>query len=261
MPFIPLGEITYGGRVTDFWDQRCLRTILRRFFSPATLDSGYKYSPSGVYYCPEEQFLQQYRDYIEELPITDNPEIFGMNSNANITFQTQESNYLVNTIIDIQPRVSSGGAGKSNDEIVYELAESILGKLPEKLDIEKAPRALFEPDSKDRLNSLTTVLQQEVDRYNRLLNIIKLSLANQMKAIKGLVVMDETLEKSESNASLLLHFYETRSSVHGIPEQPSTFHLDGRRLSIVEIARLVDKRSPSPLRFHSGKTHSSTITE
>lgn len=84
-----LGEITYGGRVTDFWDQRCLRTILRRFFSPPTLESGYKYSASGTYYCPEQQFLQQYRDYIEELPITDNPEIFGMNSNANITFQVR----------------------------------------------------------------------------------------------------------------------------------------------------------------------------
>ena len=114
--------------------------------------------------------------------------------------KTQESNYLVNTIIDIQPRVSSGGAGKPNDEIVYELAEAILAKLPEKLDIEKAPRSLFEPDAKERLNSLTTVLQQEVDRYNRLLNIIKLSLINQMKAIKGLVVMDETLEKSNASS-------------------------------------------------------------
>jgi hypothetical protein len=86
-----LGEITYGGRVTDFWDQRCLRTILRKFFSPDTLVSGYKYSPSGIYYCPERQFLQQYRDYIEELPLNDNPEIFGMNSNANITFQVKNS--------------------------------------------------------------------------------------------------------------------------------------------------------------------------
>ncbi|KAF7239972.1 Dynein heavy chain 6, axonemal [Varanus komodoensis] len=41
------GEITYGGRVTDAWDQRCLRTILRRFFSPETLKDEYKYSESG----------------------------------------------------------------------------------------------------------------------------------------------------------------------------------------------------------------------
>lgn len=43
------GEITYGGRVTDAWDQRCLRSILRRFFSPETLEEDYKYSESGKY--------------------------------------------------------------------------------------------------------------------------------------------------------------------------------------------------------------------
>ena len=40
-------QITYGGRVTDNWDQRCLRTILKRFFAPVTLETGYKYSQSG----------------------------------------------------------------------------------------------------------------------------------------------------------------------------------------------------------------------
>ncbi len=77
--------------------------------------------------------------------------------------------------MDVQPRVSSGGGGKSNDEIVYELADSILSKLPDKLDIDTAPQALFEPDSMGRLNSLTTVLQQECDRFNKLLRIIKVT--------------------------------------------------------------------------------------
>ncbi|KTF78385.1 hypothetical protein cypCar_00031471, partial [Cyprinus carpio] len=43
------GEITYGGRVTDAWDQRCLRTILKSFFSPATLEDSYTYSKSGAH--------------------------------------------------------------------------------------------------------------------------------------------------------------------------------------------------------------------
>ncbi|XP_068733846.1 dynein axonemal heavy chain 6-like [Montipora capricornis] len=30
-------QITYGGRVTDAWDQLCLTTILGRFFLPAIL--------------------------------------------------------------------------------------------------------------------------------------------------------------------------------------------------------------------------------
>ena len=41
-------QITYGGRVTDAWDQRCLTTILGRFFAPAILEDGYKFSESGT---------------------------------------------------------------------------------------------------------------------------------------------------------------------------------------------------------------------
>ena len=51
---------------------------------------------------------------------------------------------MINTILEVQPRLSSSGGGKSSDEIVYELAESILSKLPEKLDIDKSLPELFE---------------------------------------------------------------------------------------------------------------------
>lgn len=40
--------------------------------------------------------------------------------------------------------MASGGSGKTSDEIVYELAESILSKLPAALDMEKADKAMFE---------------------------------------------------------------------------------------------------------------------
>ena len=44
----------------------------------------------------------------------------------------------------MQPRLSSGGGAKSSDEIVYELADSILGKLMDKLDIDNAKAEMFE---------------------------------------------------------------------------------------------------------------------
>ena len=48
------------------------------------------------------------------------------------------------TVLDMQPRVSSGGSGQSNDEIVYDITESILAKLMDKLNIENANQAMFE---------------------------------------------------------------------------------------------------------------------
>ena len=89
--------------------------------------------------------------------------------------QSQETFTLITTILDVQPRLASAGGGKSNDDIVYELAESVLQKLPEKLDPDKALPELFEPNEKGIINSLSTVLLQEVDRFNKLLRVIKVS--------------------------------------------------------------------------------------
>ncbi|KAM5227834.1 dynein axonemal heavy chain 6 [Ctenodactylus gundi] len=189
------GEITYGGRVTDTWDQRCLRTVLKRFFSPETLEDDYKYSESGIYFAPLADSLQEFKDYIENLPLIDDPEIFGMHENANLVFQYKETNTLINTILEVQPRSSSGGEGKSNDEIVQELVSSILTRVPEKLEMEGASESLFVKDPQGRLNSLTTVLSQEVDRFNNLLKLIHTSLETLNKAIAGFVVMSEEMEK------------------------------------------------------------------
>ncbi|XP_068444624.1 dynein axonemal heavy chain 6 isoform X2 [Clinocottus analis] len=189
------GEITYGGRVTDAWDQRCLRTILKGFFSPQTLEPGYAYSASGIYYAPETEELEQYKKFIESLPIIDDPEVFGMHENANLAFQRQETMTLINTILDVNPRSSAQLGAKSNDDIVCELAESILTKLPECLDMDEAIESLFVRDRNDRLNSLTTVLGQEADRFNHLLSVLKMSLLTLQKAIAGLVVMSEEMDR------------------------------------------------------------------
>lgn len=59
-------------------------------------------------------------------------------------FQSQETNSLVHQILDIQPRMASSSGGKTSDEIVDELAVSILSKIPDKLDIDKALPEIFE---------------------------------------------------------------------------------------------------------------------
>ena len=58
--------------------------------------------------------------------------------------QTQETHSLVYQILDVQPRMASSSGGKTSDEIVNELADNILGKIPDKLDIDTALPEMFE---------------------------------------------------------------------------------------------------------------------
>lgn len=47
------------------------------------------------------------------------------------------------TLMEVHPRESSGSTEKSSDDIVYELAETILGKLPESIDADKCLPSLL----------------------------------------------------------------------------------------------------------------------
>jgi len=119
------GQINYGGRVTDDWDRILVMCILKRFFSVDTLEEGYTFSDSGKYFTPEFNELSEFKNFIDELPGTDDPEIFGLNPNANIVYMQQESGAMVDTILEIQPRVTGGGDGKSSDEIITELVNAL----------------------------------------------------------------------------------------------------------------------------------------
>eukprot|EP00741_Cyanophora_paradoxa_P000409 tig00000404_g400.t1 len=185
------GEINYGGRVTDDLDRRCLNAILEQYYTPAVLEEGCKFTPSGVYYAPEEAALGVYKKYIDELPYTDTVDIFGMHENANISFQRQETGKVIDTALSIQPRFSGTGGGKSNDDVVMELAIEILAKLPKSLDRAAGGENRF---SFEKMDSLTIVLGQEMDRFNRLLSTMKRSLEELQKAIKGLIVMTLQLD-------------------------------------------------------------------
>ncbi|XP_043489610.1 dynein axonemal heavy chain 6 [Polistes fuscatus] len=187
-------EITYGGRVTDFWDLRLLKTILDIFFSPKTLDIDYIYSASGIYYCPKYEKLKEYIDFIDIFPIVEDSEIFGMHENANIAYQMKETQFIINTILEAQPKESMVSDIKSTTDIAYEMADMIMDRIHLNIDSQLCHSSHFTVDAKGRIPSFTTVLLQEVDRYNKLLAKIHASMENLQRAIKGFVVMSEELE-------------------------------------------------------------------
>ena len=188
------GHINYGGRVTDDNDRRCLITVLEKYCNAEALKDGYKFSGSGLYYAPVDGSIDIYRDYIESWPLNDSPEIFGLHENANIKFQEQESMRVVETILSIQPRLATAAGGLSADEIVLEKAKELFESLPGLLIMSEGAKELFVRNEEGLIPSLSTVLVQEMEKFNRLLKKMKQSLVDLDLAIQGFIVMSEELD-------------------------------------------------------------------
>ncbi|KAF0288035.1 Dynein heavy chain 1, axonemal [Amphibalanus amphitrite] len=185
------GHINYGGRVTDDQDRRCILTILADYYRSEVLATEHEFDASGVYHQVDADVAHdEYLAYIRSLPINDSPELFGLHANADITFAQNETFTCLNTLLQLQPR-SGGQQGASADDVSEQAARQILGKLVEPFDIPsisaKYPVMYSE--------SMNTVLVQEAIRYNGLLSVIKTSLNELLRALKGLVVMSQGLER------------------------------------------------------------------
>jgi dynein heavy chain len=126
------------------------------------------------------------------MPASDHPEAFGQHPNGDIASQIKETKLLFDTLLSLQPAVTSSANSnkKSTEEEVLELAGKILETLPAKIDYENTV-SIFREDN----SPLKIVLLQEIERYNILLDEIKESLISLQKGIQGLVVMSADLEE------------------------------------------------------------------
>lgn len=182
-------RVNYGGRVTDDKDVRLISSILERFVQPDALNVGFKFSQSDTYQSIDGGTQDDYMRYIQNLPLNPAPEAFGLHDNAEITTNQAEARTLLELVLSVQPRQSSG-AGKSREEVINEISQSIFDKTPNPFDyddvMEKYPTNYNE--------SMNTVLAQEVIRYNKLLKVMKRDLPLVQKGLKGEVVMTEALD-------------------------------------------------------------------
>uniref|UniRef100_A0A4W3JPJ3 Dynein heavy chain C-terminal domain-containing protein n=1 Tax=Callorhinchus milii TaxID=7868 RepID=A0A4W3JPJ3_CALMI len=219
------GEVVYGGRVTDSWDRRCLNCILQMFYTPEILQEGHRFSADGIYHIISENMDQvQCVNYIESLPEYDLPDIFGMHPDAEKTFLESQSQLFMETVVSIQPRLSISGqltrGGKSSHEIVLEVALDILKRVPRNVGDEKLPEGIERVKAPkitlaelltlplwigyvqsingfDSLanSALLTVLRQEIDRFNHLLEVILKSIRSLCFAVKGQSILTVSLEE------------------------------------------------------------------
>ncbi|KAM4770854.1 dynein axonemal heavy chain 14 [Rhinophrynus dorsalis] len=219
------GEVVYGGRVTDSWDRRCLMCILDTFYNPSVLQETYSFSSDNVYRSlPDGATLEECRVYLNSLPDSDSPEIFGMHPNAERAHLQSQALVFLDTIVRMQPRINVGHltqrGEKNPDEVVLEMSATILTVLPCTVEGQTTKETaasisdmnttlgdlLSDPKWEalvkarkdyDRLihSALLTVLRQEISRFNHLLLVIRGSLHALQQAIKGEIILNTQLEE------------------------------------------------------------------
>ena len=67
-------------------------SILSNFYTTDIIsDPKYKFSSSGNYYSPPKGDYESYVEFIRELPMSQVPEVFGMDDNVDISKELQET--------------------------------------------------------------------------------------------------------------------------------------------------------------------------
>uniref|UniRef100_H2YVQ6 AAA+ ATPase domain-containing protein n=1 Tax=Ciona savignyi TaxID=51511 RepID=H2YVQ6_CIOSA len=217
------GEVIYGGRVTDHWDRRCLVSLLTKFYCDETITDGHTYSRDGLFKPPDQNAT--FAESIMGLPLSDPPDVFGMHDNAEKAFMESEANRLINVIINVQPKLATASvldSGQTDTQVVMEITRDMLQRLPNTVEHDGLLNEA-ELDSELTLakiltsnvwsnSALLTVARQEIDRFNRLLHTINVSLRALSRALSGEIVMSDSLEQAFS-ALLLQRVPETWQAV------------------------------------------------
>ena len=175
-------EVQYGGRITDDLDREMFSTYGELWLSEKLFDEKYNFNSAYTefsYIIPQETEHAKYIDYINGMPAQDSPEIFGLNKLADLTFRLNESQALISTLIDTQPKESGGSGGLSReDEVKARIENDFIKNLPPNFDPIDVKNMIAKFKAPPRIDAtknipLTVFLKQEIAQFQKILDIVR----------------------------------------------------------------------------------------
>ena len=105
---------------------------------------------------------------MQNLPATQNPEVFGMHDNVDISRELAETKQLFDSVLITQGQSAGGGGGTDQ---LYPIAKGILDQMPDDFDLDEAGKKFPVTYSE----SMNTVLTQEMERFNKWVHALLMS--------------------------------------------------------------------------------------
>ncbi|XP_050440794.1 dynein axonemal heavy chain 2-like [Adelges cooleyi] len=225
-----IGDIFYGGNVTNCWDKRLLDAYVHQYFDENALTI-FRLSSTVELRNPETESFQSHREWISSLPSQDIAQSFGQHTNADVAYSTHESLEICLTLARLQKLQCTTVKLNFEEDHLCSYYIGLLQNLPEPINTDK----IIKTNNGLNINLLDAVFVQEVSLYNTLLQEIKAKLIGLEKGIKGLTVITSDQEE----------MYKCIAEGN-VPEQwikayPSTMHLGAWLNNLIERVKYFQK--------------------
>jgi len=127
-------------------------------------------------------------EYIDNITMFTAPGVFGLHSNAEISYYTNAGKSLWMDILAMQTSAGGGGGGINREEQITNIADDIQAKLPEPFDEYNIRKSFDEP------SPTQVVLLQELERVNKLVLVMHASITDLKRALNGEIGMNADLD-------------------------------------------------------------------
>ncbi|KAH0788142.1 Dynein heavy chain family protein [Histomonas meleagridis] len=191
IPWVPLryliGEIMYGGHISDDRDRRLCRTYLESFdkedFEGGELVPGFN-SPTGL------STMEEYKEYAQREFPDESPYLFGLHPNAEIGSLTTQTEFIFNTLLNIQPRAIGSDEGDSSmEKSVKKTLDEIMTSIPMPFNITELYNRI------EKHEPYVSICLQECERMNVLIAEIKRSLVELDMGLAGELTISEAMDE------------------------------------------------------------------
>ncbi|CAN0438741.1 unnamed protein product [Ascophyllum nodosum] len=194
-----VGEVQYGGKITDAMDRRLFKAYTETWMGPATLSPSFRFNPLPPlqaghhfnYLIPDSEEVQEYLTYIQSLPCIDGPEVFGLHPNADLTFRNKEGLHLLATLMETQTKQATGRSSGTREDMVLRKCTELLSIMPEDLGEASSLEKTAAQEGLDK--PLQIFLAQEVQRLQQVVVNVTKMLKMISQAIRGEVVVSEDI--------------------------------------------------------------------
>jgi dynein heavy chain len=197
------GQIMYGGHIVNDLDRLLTVAYLEHFLRDELLDEmelfPFAKDEKASFKSPSPTTYDRYLEHIETEFKGDTPIAFGLHPNAEIGFRTEQSETLLRTLLELQPRDSS--ASSADDKSPRALAAAAMQEFVETFGETTWDTDEIQAGMED-VGPFQNVLILELKQMNNLLSAMKRSLATLKLGFDGKLTMSEDMERLETELAL-----------------------------------------------------------